>query len=372
MLRVLDAGESHGCALVGIIEGLPAGLLLSEEQINAELSRRQAGYGRGERMRIESDRVKILSGLSGEETTGAPLSLLIENVDVHDESAKPPERVPRPGHADLAGALKYGLEDLRDVRERASARQTAMRVAVGSVARQLLGVFDIRLTSLVTQVGSILTNGPDSLSEELLQRIEASTLRCPDILAEEEMKRLIDQARADGDTLGGAFLLFAENVPPGLGSYVSWDRRLDGKIASAVMSIPGVKAVEIGDAVLAAGRMGSQAHDEIIWENGFQRSSNRAGGLEGGVTNGDRIVVKAYMKPIPTLERSADSVDMATKEKKRPPLLRADTCAVSSAGIIGEAALAWTLAEAFLEKFGGDSMAEVKCAHGNYLSRIHS
>jgi chorismate synthase len=323
-------------------------------------------------MRIESDHIKILSGLSGKETTGAPLSLLIENMDVRDGSDEPPERVPRPGHADLAGALKYGLEDLRDVRERASARQTAMRVAVGSVARQLLGVFDIRLASLVTQVGSILVNSPDLITEELRQRLEASALRCPDVLAEEEMKRLIDQARAEGDTLGGSFLLFAENVPPGLGSYVSWDRRLDGKIASAVMSIPGVKAVEIGDAVLAAGQRGSLAHDEILWENGFHRASNRAGGLEGGVTNGERIVVKAYMKPISTLERSAGSVDMVTKEKKRPPLLRADTCAVSSAGVVGEAALAWTLAEAFLEKFGGDTLPEVKCAYGNYLSRIHS
>jgi chorismate synthase len=369
---MLDAGESHGCAMTGIIEGLPAGLLLSEEKINRELSRRQAGYGRSDRMKIENDRARVISGLSGNETTGAPLSLMIENADVRDESADPPERVPRPGHADLAGALKYGLGDLRDVRERASARQTAMRVAVGSVAGQFLEVFGIRINSLVTQIGSVVSDALDLPTEEIMRRIENSSLRCPDLEAEEEMKHLIDMARAEGDTLGGVFMVFAENVPPGLGSYVAWDRRLDGRIAAAVMSIPGVKAVEIGDAILTSARKGSEAHDKISWDEQFRRSTNLAGGLEGGVTNGDRIVVRAYMKPIPTLRRPAESVDMLTKERKNAPLLRADTCAVSSAGVIGEAALAWTLAESFLEKFGGDSLDDIRRSHENYLLRIKS
>ncbi len=368
MLRFLTAGESHGPCLTAIIEGMPAGLALSEEDISVDLRRRQGGYGRGKRMEIERDRAQILSGVIKGFTIGAPIALRIENKDwAHwkDKDALP-WTVPRPGHADLAGATKYGLDDLRLVAERASARETAARTAVGAVAKRLLAEFGIRVGSYVEEIGGVVADVPALPPVELWERTEASDVRCPHPAAAEAMRRCIDEARAAGDSLGGVFVVGAIGVPMGLGSHVHWDRRLDGRLAQAVMSIPGVKGVEIGPAFENARLPGTQVHDEIFpadeegRPSSLRRRTNRAGGLEGGITNGQPIILRAAMKPIPTTLAPLRSVDLATGKEAATRYQRSDVCAVPAASIVGEAVVAWILAEAFLEKFGGDSLAEVR------------
>jgi len=376
-LRWLTAGESHGPCLIGVLEGIPAGLALEPEAIDRELARRQAGHGRGGRMEIEQDRAEVLSGVRGGVTTGAPIAIRIANRDwenwkeVMAPFDAPPEgyrpvTVPRPGHADLPGALKYGHRDLRDVIERASARETAMRVALGAVAKVLLAELGIGIASHVVRIHEV--EAPlDVLAlgltaEEITAQADRSPVRCLDPEAEREMIARIDAAQARGDSVGGAFEILATGVPPGLGSYVHWDRRLDGRIAQALMSIPAIKGVEFGLGFAAAEKWGSEVQDEIAWEEGkgFFRPTNRAGGLEGGVTNGEPILVRAAMKPIPTLSRPLRSVDLKTREPALAHRERADVCAVPAASIVGEAMLALVLADAVLERFGGDSLEMIR------------
>jgi chorismate synthase len=375
-LRFLTAGESHGPCLTVIIEGMPAGLCLSEEEINVDLRRRQGGYGRGQRMKIERDKVEILSGVARGLTIGAPIALRIENKDWANWKDRdiPPWTVPRPGHADLAGAIKYNLDDLRLVAERASARETAARVAVGAVAKQLLAEFGIAVNSYVTEIGGVVAEIPDLPPHELWEHAEASDVRCPDPIAAEAMRRRIDEAKAAGDSLGGVFGVVTTSVPVGLGSHVHWDRRLDARLASAVMSIPAIKGVEIGPAFENARKKGTEVHDEIVMSNekrGMRieetrysllvtRHSNRAGGIEGGISNGQPIVVRAAMKPIPTTVTPLRSVDLATGEATHTQYQRSDVCAVPAASVVGEAVVAWVIADALMEKLGGDNIEEMK------------
>ena len=341
-LRFLTAGESHGPALLGIVDGLPAGLALTEDLIAADFARRQYAPGRGGRQKIEKDRARILGGLVRGKTTGAPVGLMIENLDYRNWEGLevPPNRVPRPGHADLAGCLKWGFDDTRLVSERASARETAMRVALGAVARALLAEAGIRCTGRVLAVGGV-------------------TVR-----SEAALRRVIDRAKAAGETLGGIVEARAVGVPPGLGTSVQWDRRLDGRIAQALMSIPSVKGVLIGDADVQAASPGSRAQDPIGWKRGkgFVRPTNHAGGLEGGITNGEPVVARLFLKPISTLRQGLRSVDLKTRRAARAAYQRSDTCVVPAATVIAEAMLAWVLADALLERFGGDSVRELKRA----------
>ena len=372
MLRFLTAGESHGPCLTAIVEGLPAGLVVDVEAINRDLARRQGGYGRGGRMNIERDRVEILGGVIAGQTTGAPAALRIENRDWanwRDRWAAgdlPTLTVPRPGHADYAGMVKYGLDDARPVLERASARETAARVAVGALAKQLLAAFDIAIGSYVTELGGIVATRPDLPPAGLWALAEASDVHCPDEDAAARMRAAIDAARQAGDSLGGVFIVVATGVPVGLGSYVHWERRLDARLAAAVMSIPAIKGVEIGPAFENARRPGTQVHDEFQIPNpksqipNVVRTSNRAGGIEGGMSNGQPIVVRAAMKPIPTTITPLRSVDLATGEPAKTQYQRSDVCAVPAASVVGEAMVAWVLADAMLEKFGGDSLAEMR------------
>jgi chorismate synthase len=373
-LRFLTAGESHGPCLTTIIEGMPAGLHLSKEKINVDLRRRQGGYGRGQRMKIERDKVETLSGVAKGLTIGAPIALRIENRDWANWKDRdvPPWTVPRPGHADLAGAIKYGLNDLRLVAERASARETAARVAVGAVAKQLLAEFDIGVGSYVTEIGGVVAEIPDLPAHELWEHAEGSDVCCPDPIAAEAMRRRIDEAKAAGDSLGGVFVVVATGVPVGLGSHVHWDRRLDARLASAVMSIPAIKGVEIGTAFENARKRGTEVHDEIFTNlksqipnprfqtSNVKRHSNRAGGIEGGMSNGQPIVVRAAMKPIPTTVTPLRSVDLATGEATHTQYQRSDVCAVPAASVVGEAMVAWVIADALMEKLGGDSIEEMK------------
>jgi len=365
MLRFLTAGESHGPCLVAIVEGLPAGLPLSPEEIDRDLQRRQGGYGRSGRQRIEKDRVEILSGVAQGKTIGSPLALCIRNRDWENwrDREEPPWTVPRPGHADLAGGIKYGLEDLRLVAERASARETAARVAVGAVARRLLGEFGITVGSYVTEIGGVVAEIPDLPLEELWARAEGSDVRCPHEPSAERMRARIDQAREVGDSLGGVIVVGAVGLLVGLGSHVHWDRRLDGRLAGAVMSIPAIKGVETGPAFENARLPGTQVHDEMLPSDSSSppiRPSNRAGGLEGGMTNGQPLVIRAAMKPIPTTLTPLRSVDLATGEPTTTRYTRSDVCAVPAAAVVAEAMVAWVLAQALLEKIGGDSLAEMQ------------
>jgi len=375
MLRFLDAGESHGKCLLGIIEGLPAGFSLNEEKINLNLTRRQGGYGRGERMKIEQDRVEILCGLVEGKTIGSPLGLMIKNKDWENWQDKkyPSLTIPRPGHADFAGAIKYGFEDVRKVLERASARQTAMRVAIGSVASSLLEEFNIGIYSYVLRIGQVKARRITSFNPKIKVEINKSPVYCMDGIATIGMCREIDRAREKGDTLGGVFEMVTTGVPVGLGSYVQWDRRLDAQLASAFMSIPGVKAVEIGEGIEASKKKGSDIHDEIFAQeeprknsSRYYRKTNRAGGIEGGVTNGEEVIIRAYIKPIPTLINSLRSIDFATKKETKAIYQRSDICVVPAASVVGEAVAAWEIAVAFLEKFGGDSLVEIKENYKNY------
>ncbi len=382
MLRFLTAGESHGQALVATLDGFPAGLQLAFGEIDDQLRRRQGGYGRGRRMAIESDHAEVLSGVRQGRTTGAPIALMIRNRDwvnwqqtmfVEPEmppeasgTSKPPVTRPRPGHADLAGAVKYGHRDIRDVLERASARETTARVAVGSIARQLLARFDIDITSHVVVIGDAgLPPGRTVSAPEAAALPADSPLRCVDPDVERQMIAAIDAARAAGDTLGGAFEVIVTGVPVGLGSYAQWDRKLDGRLAQAVMCIHAIKAVGLGIGPEVAQRLGSRVHDEIVPATGetilpVARPTNNAGGLEGGVTNGQDVRVTGFMKPISTLMNPLRSVDLATMAESPAAIERSDVCAVPAAAVVAEAMVALVIADAFLEKFGGDSVEEIE------------
>jgi len=389
MLRFSTAGESHGEALVALVSGMPAGLAVDLEFVNHELWRRQQGYGRGGRMKIERDSVHVLSGVRHGKTIGSPVAMLLANNDWKNWTEALPveggdpakhKRVasPRPGHADLAGALKYGFEEARYVLERASARESAARVAAGALAKLLLRELGIEVLSHVIAVGSAKLNKPADWSALQALATKADILlSCADPESEVQMKEQVDVALRTGDSVGGVFEVIAHNVPPGLGTYVNWDERLDAQLAAAVMSLQAVKAVEIGDAVEAAYSLGSAVHDEIGYQGqggftNFSRGSNHAGGLEGGMSNGQDIRVRGYLKPISTLRRPLGSVDFATREPVKAAYERSDVCVVPAAGVAGEAMVALTIARAALEKFGGDSLAEVKRNYQGYCQQLRN
>jgi len=387
MLRFYTAGESHGQALLAFVSGLPAGLPVEIEFINHELQRRQLGYGRGGRQKIEKDRADIFAGVRHGQTIGAPVALRIENRDwANWEKALPVEATsapeadsrklvaPRPGHADLAGSQKFNFHDARYVLERASARETAARVAAGAFAKQLLKQFGMEIASHTIQVGHVRLNRPATWVE-----IQAacgdldSPLRCVDAETQGKMKEEVDAALKAGDTVGGMFEIVAHNVPVGLGTHAQWDEKLDGRLAQALMSVQAVKAVEIGSGVLAAGSYGSEVQDEISYDKGarrFRRGSNRAGGLEGGITNGEDVVMRGYLKPISTLRKPLGTTDMVTKEPVQAAYERSDWCVVPAGGVAGEAMVALVLADAFLQKFGGDSLAEMRRNFESYARQI--
>jgi len=383
VLRFLTSGESHGRGLTAILEGIPANLELTEDYINRDLERRQKGYGRGGRMQIERDRVQILSGVRFGKTIGSPLALWIENRDWENWKDKmspsgepPPSAVPftrpRPGHADLSGGIKFNQRDLRNILERASARETAARVAVGAVCRRFLEEFGIRIGSYVTRIGPL---APPLREENLLKRhelAEQSEVRFPDPSKDAEFRELIDSVRRRGESVGGVFEVFAVGVPPGLGSHVQWDRRIDGRIAQAFMSIQAIKGVEIGLGFEAARRLGSEVQDEISYspDRGYFRLSNNLGGTEGGITSGMPLIVRAAMKPIPTLTKPLRSFDIETREEVSAAKERSDVTAVPAASVVGEAMLSIVLADAFLEKFGGDFMEEVRERYRAYLEHV--
>ena len=365
MLSYLTAGESHGRGLLGILEGLPAGLRIDEDYINARLKARQGGYGRGGRMTIEADRVEIWAGVRAGRTIGSPLGVIVANRDYKIEEL-PPVTAPRPGHADLAGAMKYGHRDVRNVLERASARETAVRVALGSVAELLLKEFGIGVKAFVAALGDVEAEKRGDIPAD-------SRLNCPDPEAEQMMIEAIDRARGEGDTLGGIFQVEVTGVPPGLGGYSQPAGRLDSRIAAALMSIPAVKGVESGAGFSGSRSPGSKVHDEIVREeNGLGRTSNRAGGIEGGISNGKKIVFRAAMKPIPTLGRPLMTVDLESGEAKDAARERADVCALPAASVVGRAEVALTVAAAFLEKFGGDSIKEIRRNYDGYLDYLNN
>lgn len=386
--RYLTSGESHGKCLNAIIEGIPAGIEINEDDINKHLARRQIGYGRGGRMQIEKDKVKINSGVRFGVTTGAPICLEIENKDwenwlipmstapVDTNDSKIQELVMskkitqvRPGHADLAGALKYNHDDVRNILERSSARETTTRVAVGALSNIILEKFGIKIFSHVLQIGSAkVENMPESY-DEIRQTAESNDLRCADELNLDKIRKTIDEAQAQGNTLGGMIEVVALNLPVGLGSFVHWDRRLDGQISQAIMSIPAIKSVEFGMGTQVASISGSDVHDEIFPKQGtnnYKRETNNAGGIEGGMTNGEPIVLKAAMKPIPTMKTPLKSIDLETGEEHIAHFERSDVTAVPAAGVVAEAMVANVLISAFLEKFGSDSFAEIKANYDNY------
>lgn len=386
MFRFTTAGESHGRALVAIVEGLPAGMPVNIELIDHELARRQQGYGRGARMKIESDRVEILSGVRHGLTLGSPLALMIENkdwanwtevmsVEPRDLAPEKSRRVkrPRPGHADLAGGQKYNARDLRDILERASARETTARVACGALARQLLENFGVEIHSHVIQLGGIPEKPLELTFDQIASIPEEAPLRCGDEQAQQLMVELIDKKKSEGDTLGGIFEVTARGVVPGLGSHTAWDLKLDGRLAQAVMSIPAVKAVAIGAGATISSLPGSEVHDEIGYNEDtkeFIRATNRAGGLEGGVTNGEELRVRGHLKPISTLRRALRSVDIDTKEEEPAAFERSDITVVPAGGVIGEAMVALVLASAMREKFGGDSLGEMKRNFAGYREQL--
>lgn len=377
MFRFLTAGESHGKALVVIVEGVPAALRLGEEDINCDLARRQGGYGRGSRMDIERDRAELLSGVRFGLTLGSPIALLIRNLDwdnwqeVMSISPVQQDVAPvthlRPGHADLPGALKYHQGDVRPIMERASARETAARVAAGAIARRFLSEFGMEIHSHTLAIGGCRAKQRQTID---WKAVEGSPVRCADAQAEKEMIAAIDQAKAEGDTVGGIFEVIATGVPVGLGSHTHWDRKLSGRIAQALMSINAVKAVEIGMGFGVADLPGSQVHDIIEAGRRWKHVTNRAGGIEGGMTNGEPVIVRAAVKPIPTLAKPLPSVDLLTGEQVQAHYERSDVCVVPAAGVVGEAMLALVLAEAFLEKFGGDHIEETRRNYQGYLKQI--
>jgi chorismate synthase len=395
MLRYLTAGESHGPALVAILEGMPSNVPVDAADINVDLVRRMGGYGRGGRMKIEKDTVEILGGIRHGKTLGSPISLLIRNRDwahwqvtMAPEGAaalqapeRPPMTRPRPGHADLTGGLKYDHKDLRNVLERASARETAIRVAVGGVCKCLLREFGIRIASHVVEMGGIRANAAGLSVPDILDQAENSPVRCADPVAAKDMMAKVDEARARGTSLGGAFEVLALNVPMGLGTHTHWDLRLDGRLAQALMSIQAIKGVEIGPAFEVARAWGCDVQDEIFYRpfgqsgagpQGFYRKTNFAGGLEGGMTTGQPIVLRAAMKPISTQHQPLLSVDVASKEASRAGVERTDITAVPAAAVVGEAAVAFEIARALREKFGGDSLAEMRRNYLGYLDHLRT
>jgi chorismate synthase len=389
MLRFETAGESHGECLVASLTGLPAGIPISIEYLNRQLWRRQQGYGRGGRMKIETDTVHIVSGVRHSQTIGSPIAILIENRDwknwteilpveaknSNPDKAKPLDR-PRPGHADLAGAIKYNFAEARYILERASARETTARVAIGGLAKLFLREFGIEILSHVVRVGSAKLDRPAKWEELVaLSQSEQVLLGCVDADAERRMKEVVDHAYRTGDTVGGIFEVVAHGLPPGLGSHITWDSRLDGKLAQAIVSIQAVKGVEVGFAEEGSSSYGSTVQDTIHYrkeEREFYRGSNRAGGLEGGMTNGQDLVVRGFLKPISTLRRPLESVDLQTREPAVAAYERSDVAVVPAAGVIGEAMVALVLAGAFLEKFGGDSLVETRRNYSGYLEQVRN
>jgi chorismate synthase len=385
MLRFETAGESHGECLVATLTGLPAGVPISIEAVNRELWRRQQGFGRGGRMKIETDRVEIVSGVRHSKTIGSPIAVIIRNADWKnwteslpveggDEAQKKPVTRPRPGHADLAGAIKYNFSDARYILERASARETTARVAIGALAKAFLKQFDIEVLSHVIAVGPETLGRQASWDEIVaLAGKEEVILGCVDPEAEQRMKAIVDEAYRTGDTVGGVFEVVARGVPAGLGSHITWDTRLDGRLAQAIVSMQAVKGVEVGFAAEGAAAFGSQVQDTIHYnreQHEFFRGANRAGGLEGGMTNGQDILVRGFLKPISTLRRPLESVDLATREPALAAYERSDVAVVPAAGVIGEAMVALVLAQAFLEKFGGDSLEETRRNYEGYLQQV--
>ncbi|HQO78671.1 MAG TPA: chorismate synthase, partial [Thermodesulfobacteriota bacterium] len=385
----LTAGESHGLSLTVIVEGMPADILLSADDIDRDLLRRQIGYGRGKRMEIERDQVQITAGVRWGRTLGSPISLVVANKDwvnwqttmsaaEADADESRVVRAPRQGHADLAGALKYHQYDIRTILERASARETAARVAAGGVFKALLRSVGISIFSYTTKIGKIVAEYAGLELSEVVARAEESPLRCPDGAAATRMKACIDEAREQGNTLGGVVEIVATGIPPGLGSHVHWDRKLDGRIAQSLMSIQGVKGVEVGMGFGCTDCFGSQVHDEIFYSPsasgkspwGFFRKTNNAGGIEGGMTNGEPIVVRCAMKPIATLMKPLRSVDLSTKKPQEAAVERSDVCRVPSLGVIAEAAVAYEIARAFMEKFGGDSRDEILARYALYRETL--
>jgi chorismate synthase len=378
-LRYLTAGESHGPGLCAIAEGFPAGLSLDLARVDAELARRQKGYGRGGRMQIETDRAQFLSGIRGGVTLGTPIALVVWNKDHENwkELMSPAARGgprftrPRPGHADLPGVQKYGFDDARDALERASARSTAATVALGALARQLLGRFGIEVSSRVTAIGerSVHGEGPPSTAER--DAIEASDVRTADPELAAAWRAIVDRERARGGSIGGAFEVWSTGLPPGLGTYAHPDRRLDGRLAGALCAIPAIRAVELGEGT-RVDLPGDRFHDEIRHSaaRGFHRATNRAGGIEGGMTNGEPLCVRAFMKPIPTMTTPLGTVDLDTREPAQARYERSDVCAVPAASVVGEAVVCWELAAAFMEKFGGDAIVDVEKAVEAYGARI--
>lgn len=368
-IRFLTAGESHGPMLTAILEGMPAGLPLTNKDIDAELARRQMGYGAGGRMSIEKDQVRITSGVMNGLTTGGPIALLVENRDFKNWKEKDiePITIPRPGHADLTGAVKYGYRELRLALERASARETTMRVAAGAICKKFLSQFGIIIGGYVSQIGHIKADLSAMPLEMRLKQSEESDVRCPDLDVSERMRELIRQIKIDKDTLGGVFEVVAIGVPPGLGSYVHYDRRLDARLVAAMVSIQAMKGAEIGHAFEEASKRGSEVHDDIILntDGTIKRGSNRAGGFEGGITTGEPILVRVAMKPIATMLRGADSVNLATGQPERTVYERSDFCALPRAIPIGEAMMALVLTDALLEKLGGDSLEEMQPRFAN-------
>jgi chorismate synthase len=389
VLRYITAGESHGKALTGILEGIPSGLSLSADDVDRDLLRRQGGYGRGGRMKIESDHTEILSGVRWGKTIGSPITLLIENryfknwaegmsSDASAEGSIPPVTRPRPGHADLTGALKYDHRDVRNILERSSARETAMRVALGAVARKFLSEFGIRTGSYIVQIGSQksvidIQKAKEKELVDMFNKAEGSPVRCPDEKASKKMVKLIDKAIKEGNSLGGIFEVFVAGLPIGLGSHIQWDRKLDGRLAQALMSIQAIKGVEIGLGFEMGRRSGSEVMDEIFYNQRskyFYRKTNNAGGIEGGMTNGMPVILRVAMKPIPTLRKPLRSIDLITKEPLKAAYERSDVCAAPAASVIGEAMVALTIADALLEKFGGDSMIETRRNYDSYMEHV--
>ncbi|HWF35842.1 MAG TPA: chorismate synthase [Solirubrobacteraceae bacterium] len=381
-LRLTTAGESHGPGLTCIIEGLPAGLELDRDAINRDLSRRQLGHGRGGRMKIERDQAEVTGGVRHGRTLGGPIALQVHNRDYANweermnpwpvEAELPEVHLPRPGHADLVGTQKYGLTDVRDILERASARETAARVAGGAVAKAFLNALGVSIYSHVIQITSVAAPRRDDLTPADFAAVDESPVRCLDAEATRAMVAEIDALRKANESLGGVFEVRAFGLVPGLGSHVSWEERLDGRLGQAVLSIQAIKAVSIGDGFEVAGLPGSRAHDEIFWdeERGYRRETNRAGGVEGGMTTGDPLVVRASMKPLPTLTKPLRSVDIATHQPAEALRERTDSCTVPAAGVVGEAMVAFVLADAYRRKFGGDHIDDVRAALAAYRERI--
>ncbi|HEY8344849.1 MAG TPA: chorismate synthase [Bacillota bacterium] len=402
-MRFITAGESHGPGLTAVIEGYPALVEVEPEQINRELQRRQKGYGRGGRMKVEKDEVIIVSGVRKGRTLGSPITIQIKNRDWANWAAvmspvadangtgemggetrvriEADQRLatvqsevtaPRPGHADLSGALKYGFSDLRNVLERASARETAVRVGVGAFAKILLARFGVFIGSHVLQIGKVRGGEPRVLTAREQRAVDETLFRCSDPAADQEMKKEVDLAAKQGESLGGIFVVYATGVVPGLGSHVHWDRRLDGLLAQGIMSIPGIKGLEFGLGFAGAGMPGSVAHDPIYYtpERGYYRKTNHAGGLEGGMTNGEPLLIRVAMKPIPTLYNGLPTVDLRTGQQVKAAVERSDLTAVPAAGVVAEAMVAWVLADAYLQKFGGDSLPEIHAAWQRYTEMI--